>query len=616
MDSRTLVMVSAGALLGATMLAGLTAAARAQAPDPNESSVTLDVTPQEIPVNGQVTVSGLGYPEPGATITVTVTPPAGSATTLTTAPDVNGHYAVTFTRTPAEGLYKVAAQIGAKGSAARGTFSAKTYALAIDDDVADSKALLEETMQFVKSVKHGVDHVPDSPAKTEMEGRLNALDAASARLPQQSPQLAAALEHFTKVVAKRPDARAALQPLFDHLAQLDADTKKSKAAMARQIQGNEKNLQTCDAIDHATRALNAVPEMIAILEKPYQFAVSFATHMVSSEPLAEAGARITVAGELTTGLLKAVGSPGEPPADSEIEIGSESEIADHLVERIPESVRSTPGYTFAVSETKKFLPSVVGGTKGPRDLFDTATRVAGDVLAYANDRLFSTYCQKFEGQFTATMLAHFFSRPNGDGHSAEWWTYSTALSGTLVLRYPRDAAGTSIALSGQLEGGATRFTYSEDVFDSGLFGDVANGGSVHLKDVAPAAADNTSPGMLSALTSPTSFYIPVTGHLSDGKITLTLGDAHADFNDNYTRGHTLYVVIAPATLMRPVLGHFSLPYTNARFVLNQVVNGDYVIRQGGTSMWVERDTTRDRPSSQNDAVYTLHLRACNPACGS
>jgi hypothetical protein len=213
------------------------------------------------------------------------------------------------------------------------------------------------------------------------------------------------------------------------------------------------------------------------------------------------------------------------------------------------------------------------------------------------------------------MLARFFSQPNGEGHTGEWWTYSTALSGTLVLRYPKDAAGTSIALSGQLEGGATRFTYREDVFNSGLFGSLADGGTVRLKDVAPAATDNAPGGVLNALTSPTAFYIPVTGHLSDGTVTLNVGEARTDFDDSYTRGHTFYVVIAPTTSMRPVLGHFSLPYTNARFVLDQVVNGDYVIKPSGTSMLIQRDTTRDRPASQNDAVYTLHLKACNPACG-
>lgn len=33
-------------------------------------------------------------------------------------------------------------------------------------------------------------------------------------------------------------------------------------------------------------------------------------------------------------------------------------------------------------------------------------------------------------------------------------------------------------------------------------------------------------------------------------------------------------------------------------------------------IWIERDTTRERPADRNDAVYTLHLKACNPSCGA
>ena len=69
--------------------------------------------------------------------------------------------------------------------------------------------------------------------------------------------------------------------------------------------------------------------------------------------------------------------------------------------------------------------------------------------------------------------------------------------------------------------------------------------------------------MVNALTSPTSFYIPVTGQYADGKVTIAMGEARADFNEAYTVAHTFYVVIAPTTMMFPVMGHFSLPYTNA-----------------------------------------------------
>jgi hypothetical protein len=340
------------------------------------------------------------------------------------------------------------------------------------------------------------------------------------------------------------------------------------------------------------------------------------TSMAKSELPETAGKGASAVGKLVADLPTAAGKPTESLAENEMELGSESEIAEKIAANIPPALRATPAYKFVVSETKKFVPDVVDGTKGPLDLFDKATKLAGDVAAYANDQLFAQYCQKFQGKFTATMLAHFYSKPVGpDNLPVEWWTYSTAIAGTLTLRYPKTTEGKAVALSGQFEGGATRFTYKENVFAAGIYGSIIKGGVVHLVDVPPAATDNGSGGMVNALVSPTGFFIPVTGQLADGKITMTLGDARTDFNADYTRAHTVYVVTAPTTLFLPVMGHFSLPYVNARFILNQVVNGDYDVKQSGESMSIERTNDRQRPANQNLAEYTIDLKACNPECG-
>ena len=540
--------------------------AAAQAPDPDEPSVTLAVSPSEIPVNGTITISGLAYPQPGVPVSVTVASPSGTATALSATPDKTGRYNVTFTRTPVTGSYKVSAQVGAKGAPAHGDFTVRTYLIDIDEDVADNKALLEESAGFVTTVKKGVDNLPDSPARTEMDTKLDALADVTKQFPQQAAQLAAALGHYKDLLSQDPDAAATLQPFLDHLAQLDEQTRAQSKQFAAEIQASEANLQTCDAIDHATTGLKAVPEMIAALRKPYDFVFSFTVNMAKSEAPPAASTGIGAIGKMGKDLTKAAGKPTESLAENEIEIGSESEIAERMVSRIPESMRSSPGYKFVVAETKKFVPDVVEGTKGPLDMFDKATKVAGDVVAYANEQLFAKYCEKFEGKFTATMTAHFFSKPNAQGVFVEWWTFSTAIEGMLTLRYPRGVGGRAVALSGQFEGGATRFTYKEDVFNSGLFGVMAKGGEVEVLDVPPAAADNASGGMVNAMTSPTSFFVPVTGQMADGKVTLVLGDARADFNESYTRAHTVYVVIAPTTLGLPVVGHFSLPYMNAHFI--------------------------------------------------
>ena len=599
--------------LGVALAAPAIARAQ-QAPDPNEPGVTLDVSPSEIPASGPVTISGLGYPQPGTPVMVTVISPSGARSALTAQPDKTGHYAVIFRRTGENGTYKVSAQEGAKGAAVHAEFTVKTYLVDVDDAVADNASLLEESGAVVKDAKKKIDNVPESPARTQLEEKLAALDDQVAQLPAQSKKLAQMVQPYRSMVASRPDVEPVLQGFFDHLARLDAESKAAKDAAARQIAQSASAVARCDAIDHATTALRALPDMIGIAKKPWQFAVAFMTNMAKSELPSSAGAGADAVGKLAAGLPTAAGKPTESLAENEIEIGSETEIADRLVEHIPEDVRSTPAYKFAVSETKKFVPSAVEGSKGPLDMLDKATTLAGDVIAYANDQLFAKYCEKFEGPFSATMVAHFYSKPNAQGHMVEWWGYSTEIHGTLVLRYPKEAAGTAVALSGQLEGGATRFAYREDVFDKDLYGSMAKGGRVWLLDVAPAAADNAAGGMANQLTSPTSFLIPVKGQFANGKISIDFGDATTDFNTTYTRAHTLYMVVAPTTLGLPVFGHFSLPYVGAQFILHHIARGDYTVLQAGKSMVIERTDRKEFPGKGNLASYSITLKACNPGC--
>jgi hypothetical protein len=260
------------------------------------------------------------------------------------------------------------------------------------------------------------------------------------------------------------------------------------------------------------------------------------------------------------------------------------------------------------------MRQLTGGAKGPQAVIEKVTTLAADAMGYSNNSVFEKYCQKFEGPFTATMTAHFYSKPLEDGHRVEWWGYTTAIKGHLILRYPKVAEGKAVTLNGQLEGGATQFTYHENIWDAGLYGKMLPGARVWKHDVPPSATDGGSGGFEKSLLSPTSFFIPVTGQLEDGKITLSIQDARTDFNKDYTIAHTVFMVSANRTLGIPQFGHFTLPYVGAQFILSHVVKGDYAVAQAGESMSITRVDSKDYPVSGNDAVYTINLKACNPGC--
>lgn len=55
--------------------------------------------------------------------------------------------------------------------------------------------------------------------------------------------------------------------------------------------------------------------------------------------------------------------------------------------------------------------------------------------------------------------------------------------------------------------------------------------------------------------------------------------------------------------------------SNAHFVLDHIGKGDFTVQQAGESMVMTRQQNKDLPGPGNDAVYTIDLKACNPARG-
>jgi hypothetical protein len=305
-------------------------------------------------------------------------------------------------------------------------------------------------------------------------------------------------------------------------------------------------------------------------------------------------------------------------AKNEIATGLEEGYGEKLASAIPASLKTNPGYKLAVSEIKKFLPQIIAGDAETTKLLTMGAKLAGDALAFGNDQLFSKYCQKFTGEFTATMTAHFYSKStNADGMPIEWWSFSTAIKGVMTLRYPREAEGKAVQMTGQFEGGATKFTYKEDIFNSVLFGRMIKGGIVHKVDIAPLATDNGEGGALNSLQSPTSFYVPMTAQLVGNTITVALQPARTDFNDSYTKAHTVYVVAAPTTLGLPIWGHFAMPYMNAHFIFDHLVSNStntFEVTRAGEKLVIDRKTDKTLPGPGNSATYTMEMKACNPEC--
>jgi hypothetical protein len=598
----------------------------------DEPTATVKVTPDRVAPGGSVTISGIAYVSNGLKLMITVTRPDGVKVTLGAVPDDQARYSTPYIGAPGPGQYTVSAQVGAKGAAATTHFKVESSAIDIDEDVADNQKFLDESRDLVRAVKGQVDNTPDSPAKTQVEAQLKQLEPAMQRLSEQSSQLTAMLAPVKSLLAEHPDTQPTLQPMLDHLDQLDQGARQAGDTVVKLTGDVQKTMQACDSIDQATQALQAVSQVLDLVRKPFEFVSDYVADMAKSklpeesgeavdaatkavnlaQELAKANPQGKTAQKVEEGKEEAMSAAKGGIAENGIELGSESAIAEKLSEAIPESIRSSDGYKLAVASIRKFAPRVVSDAANPLKLFDDAAGLATDIATAAEQKLFARYCERFEGPFTATMAAFFYAKD----HDQDWWHYTIAIKGTLTLRYPKNATGTNVPISGQFEGGATKFTYNESVWKNSDLYKIAGGSSglVGTKDTAPIPVDSAKGGVLAALASPTSFLVPVTGHYANGRVNFKIADGGSDFDPIYVVGHTFYVVLSPFVMWIPVMNTFSLPYKDAHFLLGHFAF-DYPVTQTGDSMRVETHEQPSFPRPGNKADYTFDLKLCNPACG-
>lgn len=542
-------------------------------------SVTLKVTPARAVPGATVRITGNCYPQPGTIIDLSVTDPAGHVQTFALEPQTDatthkvkeacrdpGRYSLGggYRNTQQPGTYAVKAGAtlagGPPGAPAIAQFTVSPFTAMVPDIQRTEQRLLGQVAAMVASARAAIAGLPGSPERSQMLGWLDALQRPTARLSGQAALLGQMLDVPRNLLARRPDAGPVLQPLLDNLTAWASSSAASATTIDAQLKQGASAPGACDRIDYAERMLQTASTQLQAVARPFDLIAIFFRHAAS---------------------------PGGEPG-------------------IPAWTRKTPAYDYVVQQAKADSASFAQDQQKAEAVFNTLAAQIGTATSTAvSDRLFSRYCGILSGPFTATMSAHFFTR---DG-KVDWWDFEEDLAGTLTLHYEHVAAGKAAPLSGEFIGHATRFGYHEDLFNSDLFGKLAKGGIVRVKDTPPSA--DASPGGL------TSFDIPVSGKLNPGSLTFKLGDAISDFDVSLDalHAHTFYVVISPLTLMLPLSGHTQLPYMNAHFVL-QHHDFTYPVAMGAKAFLIDKTDDQDRIGPGNKAHYTLHIQLCSPRCAT
>jgi hypothetical protein len=246
-----------------------------------------------------------------------------------------------------------------------------------------------------------------------------------------------------------------------------------------------------------------------------------------------------------------------------------------------------------------------------------AHKVLTDIAATEAQGFFEAYCEKFEGEFKATMKAEF----TRGLESRRWWEYETVIEGKLTLRYAKDSRGSAIHVEGEFMGQGTKFKLTYENSMNVFFPKLMGAGSVVRKfvwdpETRPFEWRPEFMGkVVGNLIAPNSFKIPVHGQLVGDTLTLDLDAAITDFD---VKTRVVYLIYSPL-LAIPIWTAASFPFKDAHFILMRAMGGEsaeFEVETEEKEMFFVRDFNNERSGGDMKGTYTLHVKACNPECAA
>jgi hypothetical protein len=465
----------------------------------------------------------------------------------------------------------------------------------VEETVAE---LTQAVCDATEALNERARELPPSPAREELEKRLREVeDEVKAASPcGEAPQWVNATWHVNALRKVAPQMRAATRPVVQEIDRWLVSARKARdeapKALAEIRQGNV----VCDQLDIIVNGLKFVDFYLGLIIEPAKFLGDWAKENVPTK---------------LVGLIPAISRT--PAVKDGVELAWKG-VTSYQPKR----------------EAGKIKISAQG--------FDrtlAAGKMVNGVAAYAASRIFEQLCQTFQGAVTGSMSAEFVTG------SRVWWQYTIEIAGQLTLRYPSDAKGESIPLTGEFLGNATHIKSWDNAVPE-LFPELAQGTVFRTLRIEPivmdtlpflyaknlgAKVDPAVPdfnpvkstidqgGAITQLVmTPAFFRVPVRAELRGKTLRLELQPAAVDFDDLRVK---VVQIMLPVLSLWPEVIDYALPYKGAHFIMLRAMNDgpvEFAVAYEGQAMKIARTFNRERKTPDTAAVYMLKVDACNPGC--
>ncbi len=470
----------------------------------------------------------------------------------------------------------------------------------LDDIKKESTGLVTTVCEAAPILLSRVKELPPSPLKAEMEQRAQDL-AQQVKNNLDCDNAPAWTEGLTRIIDLRKNSPYLRSPtriigrqIEDWSRGARTANKNAPKAIASMTQGNV----VCDQLDIVVNGFKFIDFYLGLIIAPSKFLADWAkenipTKLVGMVPLVSQNAALKDAIEVN---WKGVTSYTPKRDGKEFKIGA-----------------------------KGFDRTLATG------------KVATAVASWFAARAFEQFCQTFQGSIDGDMAAEFYVK------GKLWWRYNIAISGTIILRYPKDAKGDVIALTGEIIGNATSLKSSDnavpvlypglaqgtlfrtyrvepiamDTFPSIYKKNLGVSKSVAAPDFNPAKSIIDQGGMITQLVmTPAFFRVPVRAELlgKQKKIRLEVQKAAVDIDD--LRVKVVHIIL-PVLSLWPDVVDYSLPYKGAQFMMSRAMDdatAEFDVETVGDAMKFTKTFKRQKSNSEAKGLYNLKISACNPGC--
>ncbi|PSJ57349.1 hypothetical protein [Pseudaminobacter soli (ex Li et al. 2025)] len=467
------------------------------------------------------------------------------------------------------------------------------------DEIEEEAAGLTEVIcEATDALLERVGDLPPSPAKDELAQRLKELadDGKEAVPCGEAPQWAVGYRHLEKLRKEVPAIRPAIAPATRQIKEWLRGARQARAEGRRAIAQITQGNVVCDQLDVIINGLKFVDFYLGLIIEPENFLGDWAKENIPTK---------------LVGMIPAV---------------KQNTVLKESIELGWKGVTT-------------YEPKLEGGRikispQGFERLL-AHQKMATAISTFLANRVFEALCQTFQGPIEGTMSAE-FSAPSGI-----WWQYSIGITGQLILRYPKDAKGDVIALTGEFVGNAKSIKSWDNAVPV-LFPGLAQGTVFRTLRIEPFVLDDfpaiyeknlgvsknqVAPdfnpvksiidqgGLITQyVMTPAFFRVPVRAELREKTLRLELQPAAVDFDD--LRVKVVHIML-PVLSLWPEVIDYALPYKGAHFIMTRAMNDGPVtfdVERAGLTMKISKAFTRKKNTQGTTGAYTLTVDACNPGC--